>query len=210
MIHLGESLCCQLKYAEAENILRQACSTAVETHGMTTEASVANLWLARVLHYQTKNIEASKLLAALLTMKDDVYDLADGYTETLLLFLGRSLSDQGKYREAEIEMRPVVIDQYKKRITAEKINIGGKGYNVMEAYRLYRRYESCKDDHGHAHKAQEHDEDEDVFEVSSYTHWRFCDAIYVLLEYTKVCANINPHEIEAETKTLLAWLNTLE
>lgn len=79
----------------------------------------------------------------------------------------------------------------------------------MEACRQYRRYESCKNDHGHEHEAQEYDEDEDEFEVNSYTHWRFCDAIYVLLENMKVCENINPHEMEAETKTLLAWLHTL-
>lgn len=64
MLLLGKSLCCHLRYADAENMFRQACPTAPETYRKTTEPPFwAILWLARVLHYQAKNIDAQNFLS---------------------------------------------------------------------------------------------------------------------------------------------------
>jgi hypothetical protein len=47
-----------------------------ENYRKTAEpTSSAILWLARALHYQTRNIEAAVILAALLPIENDVYGL---------------------------------------------------------------------------------------------------------------------------------------
>ncbi|KAL7819460.1 hypothetical protein V8C44DRAFT_138759 [Trichoderma aethiopicum] len=109
-LRLGRSLCCQLKFSDAEDILS---SKFTVPPGGDSRNFRGVLWLARVLHYQQKNIEAERVLTTLLSKKDSNCD-ADAYkcSQTIVFFLGRVLNAQGRYSEAESILRQAVIDEY--------------------------------------------------------------------------------------------------
>ncbi|PON29932.1 hypothetical protein TGAM01_v201298 [Trichoderma gamsii] len=202
-ICLARSLCCQLRYNDAENILRQICPSAPESYRKTTKpTSLAILWLARVLHYQRRTIEAVKVLAALLPMRNEVCDLDHELTETILLFLKHCLSGQGEYLEAEIMMRPAIIAQYRKQTNPKNsFIVGYKAYNPVEKYQQYMRFQGGEDEN----------EDEDEEDFGFYESWDMChvDDVLLLSDYKRMCENIEEHEMQPETKVLLAWLDSL-
>ncbi|KAL6867051.1 hypothetical protein J3F83DRAFT_739828 [Trichoderma novae-zelandiae] len=126
---LGKSLCCQRKFSDAENILSSTFTVPPKGYGVDFEGVV---WLARVLHYQQKNVEAERILTALLPKKDGKCDLKNEYSRTIILFLGRVLNAQGRYSEAELTLRQVVIGEYNDSINGPGRTASGVRQIVAE------------------------------------------------------------------------------
>lgn len=217
---LGLSLCCQRKFIDAESILRSAFTTPPkEASGVNFQA---NLWLARVLYYQQKHFEAERILTALLPMSDGKCDLDHTYSRTIIYFLGRSLNALAKYREAELMMRQVIIDEYgKMNSRTDSVDAG------FEILRTVEEYEDDATDGEDFEPAEENEEDivigEDVDidaeteteteneeDFGFYESWEFCHVHNIFSEYNTTGQNLEREGKKTEAEEIFSFLKFVE
>ncbi|PTB75636.1 hypothetical protein M440DRAFT_1357020 [Trichoderma longibrachiatum ATCC 18648] len=130
-LRLGQTLCCQLKFSDAEDIFSSYFTASTGRDRVNFEGV---LWLARVLHYQQKNVEAERVLTILLPKVDGECDVGKMYSEAIVLLLGRVLNAQGRYGEAESILRQAVINEASGQGKSARTGVGiGSGLRqIME------------------------------------------------------------------------------